>query len=117
MTKYHGHFISLIHLCPVDYSTVIKWICPFVNLGSQLILSLFLLRRNTLSYYISDAIFSILTAMEIVFSLGKIFLSDEEIIPFELCNAQTRQNAGQMAKRYTTNYIIFRRQKSPKGPI
>ena len=34
-------------------------------------------------YYISDAIFSNFERIKVVFSLGKISLSDEEIIPFE----------------------------------
>ena len=38
-------------------------------------------------YYISDSIFSIFREIEMVVSLGKIFLSDEEVIPFERYNA------------------------------
>ena len=34
-------------------------------------------------YYISDAIFSNFERIKMVFSLGKMSLSDEEIIPFE----------------------------------
>ena len=42
---------------------------------------------NIKVYYISDAILVIFRAINMVFSQGKIFLSDEEIIPFEKYNA------------------------------
>ena len=47
-----------------------------------------------------------------VFSLGKIFVSDEEIIPFEHYNAPLHTQTGTNDVTLQFNYVIFRCQNN-----
>ena len=51
--------LSLTHLCPVDYSILTKWICPFANKGvSDLICAYYfhsILWKNTNLSYANSA--------------------------------------------------------------